>query len=272
MVVELTEKYPYNVVTIFVLPPSKEEQWKRLVERTGQAMEEQQSRIRRLDTEMQYAGVFEYVVINDILSQAVDEVCAIIRAERNRHAALKNRVESGDYHLFHGTVAALVLDGEKVLLVRSQTGPESDYWRLPGGHVREGEYPHEAVLRHTAENTGYQVEIVPPWADAKTTPPVVSVPRPWDTLLEDVKNHYDYNYIYMCKVKKRMTIKEASEIRWFAIMEVSGLRVSPTAQSILQKFSDSRFCSSAPRQSVLEVCQTPRMGAGKSTDAMGMGV
>jgi guanylate kinase len=233
--VKLMEKYPHNVVTIFVPPPSKKEQQKRIRGRTGQTVEEQISRIQRLDQEMKYLSAFKYVVINDDLPEAINEVCAIIRAERNRHRALKERAKPRGYHLYHEIVTALVLDEEKVLLVKSQQGPESDLWCLPGGHIREGEYPHEAVLRHVAALTGYHVKILSPRTDVKTSPPVESIPQPWDVLLEDIESHYDYTYIYRCSIKERVTAGEAPEVKWSSIAEVSDLRVSPTARFALQR-------------------------------------
>lgn len=46
----------------------------------------------------------------------------------------------------------VVIDGERVLLVRKKRVPEI---RLPKGHIEPGESREEAALRETAEETGY---------------------------------------------------------------------------------------------------------------------
>ena len=79
---ELMRKYPANVVTIFILPPSVDELRRRLIERYGQETEEGRVRLERLEMEVNHAFSFKYVVTNVELDEAVKNVCGIIRAER----------------------------------------------------------------------------------------------------------------------------------------------------------------------------------------------
>jgi guanylate kinase len=79
---ELTVKYPRNVVTIFVLPPSMEELRSRLVRRYGEYTDEGRVRLERLEMEMSHAYSFKYVVSNVDLREAVRDVSGIVRAER----------------------------------------------------------------------------------------------------------------------------------------------------------------------------------------------
>ena len=51
-------------------------------------------------------------------------------------------------------VAALVTDGERVLLVRRAAAPRAGYWALPAGYMDSDELPEEAVVREIAEETG----------------------------------------------------------------------------------------------------------------------
>ena len=80
---ELMEKYPQSVVTIFILPPSVEELRRRLITRYGKETEEGRVRLERLEMEMSHAYSFKYVVSNVDLREAVRDLAGIVRAERH---------------------------------------------------------------------------------------------------------------------------------------------------------------------------------------------
>jgi guanylate kinase len=71
-------------VTIFLMPPSMDELKKRLVGRGTDNEEAMRLRMKNASDEIAEAGKFDYTVINDDLSTAVDEVRSIITAERLR--------------------------------------------------------------------------------------------------------------------------------------------------------------------------------------------
>ena len=77
--------YP-DAVLVFVKPPSRDEQRARLFARDPTA--DPAALERRLDeaeAEEREAGDFDHVVVNDVLSRAVDEVAAILQARRETH-------------------------------------------------------------------------------------------------------------------------------------------------------------------------------------------
>jgi guanylate kinase len=69
-------------VTIFLMPPSMEELKKRLTSRGTDNEDAVRIRLENADGEMAEMDKFDYTVINDDLSTAVDEVRSIIMAER----------------------------------------------------------------------------------------------------------------------------------------------------------------------------------------------
>ena len=79
-----------SAVFIFVLPPSIEELKKRLEKRGTEDANKIRERIQRSKEEIKFASWFDYIIINDDLKKAKDELFSIIKAEmcrpfRNAH-------------------------------------------------------------------------------------------------------------------------------------------------------------------------------------------
>lgn len=51
-------------------------------------------------------------------------------------------------------VGAVVIDDDRLLLIRRGHGPAAGEWSIPGGRVEQGETLAEAVVRELAEETG----------------------------------------------------------------------------------------------------------------------
>ena len=91
---QVRELFP-GAIGIFILPPSMEELTRRLTGRGTDAADVIARRLAAAQAEMRHVGEFDYVIINDLLDRALDDLHAIVRAtrlilaaQRLRHAAL----------------------------------------------------------------------------------------------------------------------------------------------------------------------------------------
>jgi guanylate kinase len=73
--------YPHTI-SIFVLPPSIEALERRLNGRGQDSAEVISKRVAAARTEMRHVGEFDYVTINDDFDVALQDITAIIRAQR----------------------------------------------------------------------------------------------------------------------------------------------------------------------------------------------
>lgn len=71
-------------VNIFILPPSLKELRLRLESRNSDSPETIETRIANAADEIRAAGWYDYILVNDIFSRTVEELKAIIVAERHR--------------------------------------------------------------------------------------------------------------------------------------------------------------------------------------------
>jgi 8-oxo-dGTP diphosphatase len=79
-------------------------------------------------------------------------------------------------------VAAVILRGEDVLLVKRRNMPGKGEWSLPGGLVRLGETVQKALHRELREELSVEVEFFG----------LVGV---YDRIVKDVKNTIQYHYV-----------------------------------------------------------------------------
>lgn len=85
-------------------------------------------------------------------------------------------------------VGAVVLDGERVVLIRRKYEPLKGRWSLPGGTLEVGETLESGVARELLEETGLEVEVGP----------VIEV---FDRILLDEEQRVRYHFVlidYLC--------------------------------------------------------------------------
>lgn len=81
---QLMEKARIDVVSIFLLPPSMKELKSRLVRRAEDAQEVIEQRLNNAIEEITHWREYDYVVVNDDLDRAFNQVQSILTAERLR--------------------------------------------------------------------------------------------------------------------------------------------------------------------------------------------
>jgi guanylate kinase len=80
---QLKEAYP-SVITVLVLPPSMQVLRQRLIERGTEEGEALERRLKRAREEIEAMRWYDYVVINDTIPEAADQLQAVITSERCR--------------------------------------------------------------------------------------------------------------------------------------------------------------------------------------------
>lgn len=79
---EQVKKMFPNSVLIYIAPPSKEVLKERLIGRNTESLEVIEKRIEIIEKEIKYLNIYDYIVVNDDLEVACEEVINIIRSEK----------------------------------------------------------------------------------------------------------------------------------------------------------------------------------------------
>ena len=77
--IQVMEKYP-GVLSIFIMPPSMEELERRLRGRGTEDEETIELRMKQAVKELEAAPRYKYLVVNDVVDRAVDEVLGILES------------------------------------------------------------------------------------------------------------------------------------------------------------------------------------------------
>ena len=127
-------------------------------------------------------------------------------------------------------VGAVILDGDRVLLIQRGQEPLKGEWSLPGGVVELGETLQAALAREVREETSLDVV-------------VGSVVEVLDSIRRDASGRAEYHYIiidYICCVRSGTPAviacgTDAADIRWVPIGELEQYGVTPTAMAVVRK-------------------------------------
>jgi ADP-ribose pyrophosphatase YjhB (NUDIX family) len=119
----------------------------------------------------------------------------------------------------HFTASVFVLNYGKVLLLK-QT--KSKFWLLPGGHIDDGELPHEAAIREVKEETNLDIEILQKPDEKARTEIVTPLPVPFAMRLLPCRDKKDIDFLFTAKVVGgELKIDfESEEAKWFTKEEI----------------------------------------------------
>ena len=84
-----------EAIFVFLLPPSMKELKSRIIKRGTESMEDIERRYENAFKEIELLGKYDYFVVNNQVDQAVEDIEAIIRAEKlrvKRHTNIKEKI------------------------------------------------------------------------------------------------------------------------------------------------------------------------------------
>ena len=124
-------------------------------------------------------------------------------------------------------VGAVIVDGDRVVLVKRAHEPLKGEWSLPGGTVEVGETLAEAVAREVREETGLNVHVGP----------LVEV---LDRVHRDPDERVEYHFVlldYRCTVVSGTLAygSDASDVCWASKHELTRFGLSDAARRVVTK-------------------------------------
>ncbi len=91
---QVREKMAADTVTVFILPPSMKELRARLERRAEDSKEVIEKRLDAARNEISRWKQYDYVLVNDDIQQAFDDLLAILRAERQKRPRRSKAIEA----------------------------------------------------------------------------------------------------------------------------------------------------------------------------------
>jgi ADP-ribose pyrophosphatase YjhB (NUDIX family) len=124
-------------------------------------------------------------------------------------------------------VGAIIIEGNRVVLVKRAHPPIQGHWSIPGGVLEVGEMVREAAVREAGEETGLIVE----------PGELLGV---YDRILRDPKQRVQYHYVlidFLCRAVggELLAASDATEVRWFTREELPTLNLAEDTLDVIKK-------------------------------------
>jgi 8-oxo-dGTP diphosphatase len=124
-------------------------------------------------------------------------------------------------------VGAIIIEGDRVMLVKRAHPPLQAEWSIPGGVLEVGELVREAAVREAREETGLIVE----------PGELLGV---YDRVLRDPEQRVQYHYVLIDFLCRRVAgelgaASDAAEVRWFTREELPGLGLAEDTVDVIRK-------------------------------------
>jgi ADP-ribose pyrophosphatase YjhB (NUDIX family) len=124
-------------------------------------------------------------------------------------------------------VGAVILDSDRVLLVRRNTEPLKGEWSVPGGVLELGEKLRDGAAREALEETGLHVE-------------VGEVLDVFDSIFPDAEGRTQYHYVlidFLCRPLSGEAApgSDVSEVQWITAADLDRLNLRSSVAQVVRK-------------------------------------
>ena len=124
-------------------------------------------------------------------------------------------------------VGSIIIEGDRVVLVKRAHPPIQGHWSIPGGVLEVGEMVREAAVREAREETGLIVE----------PGELLGV---FDRILRDPRQRVQYHYVlidFLCRRTggELLAASDADEVRWFTREELPAMKLAEDTLEVIEK-------------------------------------
>lgn len=123
-------------------------------------------------------------------------------------------------------VGAIIIEGNKVVLIKRGYAPLAGEWSIVGGVLEVGETMRDGVIREASEETSLLIE-------------PMDLLGVYDRVLRDDRGQVLYHYVlidFLCRIKggSLHAAGDADEARWFTQKELAALPLPPDTAEVIR--------------------------------------